>query len=78
MILLHDNPYSYRLLWAYHDHFAILYTDSTLVVLKSDISPSISLQTLQQIRQHTTIDLNRAIIDLRYDKPVIIPAPISL
>lgn len=59
------------MIWLHSDHFGFLYYGA-LVVISSYKSPISSLDALQQIRSQSSIKLVGSILDLRFDKPVVI------
>ena len=65
-------------LWLSDSHIGILFSDPLLTFFSVDTSASEGLETLQQIRSRTTMNLTGALIDLRFDKPVVTEGKISI
>lgn len=53
------------------NHIGVILGNLTLCLFKTDTSPTDDLNTLQQIRLQSTMNLDGVLIDLRFDKPVI-------
>lgn len=57
--------------WLFDDHAVLFSTPSLYTKLPLSDQPGQIVTTLQQIRSQSTINLNRVIIDLRFNQPVV-------
>ena len=60
-----------NMFWLLNDHAVLFSTPSLYTKLPLNDQPSQTVTTLQQIRSQSTINLNRVIIDLRFNQPVV-------
>ncbi len=60
-----------KVFWLFDDHTVLFITPSLYTKLPLNDQPGQIVATLQQIRSQSTINLNRVIIDLRFNQPVV-------
>lgn len=70
--LIKQDQTLFEAVYLTRDHFGVIFSNSSFVLFKNDQDPSLGLNSLQQIRLHSTMNLDGAFVDLRFDKPIII------
>lgn len=60
-----------KVFWLFNDHAVLFLNPGLYTKLPLNDQPAQVVTTLQQIRSQSTINLNRVIIDLRFNQPVI-------